>query len=342
MARNRVLTKDPPNIGVNPKSLNGDTLSQANMFVRCNFPVPRRPDGFDLVIPGRSQRRVTLETLDAFAEVEVDMVLECAGNGRTLMDPVPVGSPWDLDAVSPVCIRGIRLADLIGSLPENIVSVVFTGADHGVVPFAGDIPYQFSLGRELALSRAPLIVTHIHNERLTVDHGGPMRLMVPGHYGMMSVKWLTRIEAVTYPFQGHFVRKYRFDKDTVQPDGAQVGEIAVRSAISHPAEGDAVFAGSIDVSGSAWSGTGEITKVEVSVDGGEVWLEADLIREQTAGRYAAVRWAIPLEFEPGTVELMSRASDSTGATQPLQSRWNAGGYANNVVQRLLFDVAAED
>ena len=103
-----------------------------------------------------------------------------------------------------------------------------------------------------------------------------------------------------------------------------------------------MFAGGIDVSGSAWSGGGDITKVEVSVDGGEVWLEADIVREQTAGRYAPVQWTIPLEFEPGTVELMSRATDSSGATQPLRSRWNTGGYANNVVQRITFDIATEE
>jgi len=114
------------------------------------------PSGFDLIIPSRASRRVTVETLDAFREVEVDMVLECAGNGRTLMDPVPDGVPWDLDGVSPISVRGIHLSDLLGPLPESIVSVVFTGADHGIVPFAGDIPYQFSLTRELAMAHAPL------------------------------------------------------------------------------------------------------------------------------------------------------------------------------------------
>ena len=341
MVRSRVLTAQPPNIGVNPKLLNGEALRQADMFVRCNFAVPRMPSGFDLVIPGRAPRWVSVETLDAFREVEVDMVLECAGNGRTLMDPVPEGAAWLLDGVSPVSVRGIHLSDLIGPLPEDIVSVVFTGADHGTVPFFGDIPYQFSMSRELAMSAVPLIVTYINNERLTFDHGGPMRLMVPGHYGMMSVKWLTGIEAVKYPFRGHFVRKYRFQNDTFEDEGTPVGEIAVRSAISHPVEGEYVFAGSIDVSGSAWTGSGEIVKVEVSVDGGEVWLEADIVREQTAARFAPVQWTIPLEFDPGLVEIMSRATDSTGATQPLDPRWNTGGYANNVVQRVTFDIAAE-
>ncbi|HEU4319796.1 MAG TPA: molybdopterin-dependent oxidoreductase [Acidimicrobiia bacterium] len=342
MPHSRVLTRDPPNVGVNPKNLNGEALVQSDMFVRCNFPVPRMPSGFDLIIPGRAPRRVTVETLDDFREVEIDMVLECAGNGRTLMEPVPEGVAWDLDAVSPICVRGIHLSDLLGPLPESIVSVVFTGADHGIVPFAGDIPYRFSLTRELAMARAPLIVTHINNEHLTAEHGGPMRLMVPGHYGMKSVKWLTRVQAVAYPFQGHFVRRYRFEKDSVAEEGAPVDEIAVRSAISHPSEGDAVFAGSVDVSGSAWTGAGDITKVEVSVDGGKVWLEADIVRELTAGRFAPIQWTIPVEFEAGTVELMSRATDSSGATQPLRPRWNSGGYANNVVHRVTFDIASEN
>jgi hypothetical protein len=96
--------------------------------------------------------------------------------------------------------------------------------------------------------------------------------------------------------------------------------------------------GVIDVKGSAWTGNGEVTKVEVSADDGETWREAELVRHSTGGRFAPVHWAAALALEPGTAVLVARATDSSGATQPIDSRWNSGGYANNVTQRVKVEV----
>jgi hypothetical protein len=151
---------------------------------------------------------------------------------------------------------------------------------------------------------------------------------------MKSVKWLIRVEGVTRPFRGHFVEKYRYFGDAVQPDGAPVGEIAVRSIISAPLEGEHVMAGATEIRGAAWAGESEVSMVEVSVDGGETWHQADLVRRQTGGRWAPIRWAYTAEPDPGPMEIMARATDDAGNTQPLETRWNRGGYANNVVQRV--------
>lgn len=134
------------------------------------------------------------------------------------------------------------------------------------------------------------------------------------------------------------MEKYRYFQDSKEPERAPVAAIAVRSVISSPREGEQLSRGSIDVRGSAWSGGGEVEVVEVSVDGGESWEPADLVVPEFGGSFAAVRWALPMEVGPGAVEILARATDAMGETQPLESRWNANGYANNVVHRVAVDV----
>jgi DMSO/TMAO reductase YedYZ molybdopterin-dependent catalytic subunit len=259
-----------------------------------------------------------------YREVQIDMVLECASNGRALMDPVPDGVPWEFGGASPITVSGIRLVDLLGNLPDSVVELVFTGVDG----------YQFSIERELALSRRPILATHIGGEALDARHGGPVRLIVPGQYAMKSVKSLHRVEGVTSPFSGYFVRKYRYYRDEQAPEGSPVAAIEVRSIISSPRHGDRFTEGSIDVRGSSWTGNGEVTAVEVSVDGGHSWDPADLVMREVGGPFAPVRWAITLEVDPGTVEIVARATDSSGSTQPLDPRWNVNGYGNNVAHRI--------
>lgn len=311
------------------------------MYLRCNFDIPfAAPKGFELIVPRRKPRFVTTEHLENHRTVEIDLVLECAGNGRTLMEPVPPGARWELGGVSTITARGVKLADFLGDLPDTVLDVVFTGADRGVVEPEGGVNYQFCLTREEALSSTPMLVTHIGGEVLTLQHGAPIRLIVPGQYAMKSVKWLTKVEAVTYPFLGHFVRKYRYFGDTEIADGKPVGDIAVRSIISQPVDGEGVPAGAVEIRGSAWTGSGEITGVEVSTSGGRRWVKADLIQRETGGRWAPVQWSAALQMRPGEKMVMARATDSGGATQPLKPRWNRNGYANNVVHRVSFEALA--
>ncbi len=325
MSLHKTHSESPPNIGVDVTGLDGVLLGQRQMFLRCNFPVPdAMPDGFDLLLPDRPVRRVTRAMFFDYPEVQIDMVLECAGNGRALMDPVPDGVRWELGGVSPIAVSGIRLVDLVGDVPGSVVELVFTGVDG----------YQFSIDRDLALSRRPILATHIGGEEIDVRHGGPVRLIVPGHYAMKSVKSLQRVEGVTSPFGGHFVRKYRYHGDEQVPDGTPVGAIAVRSIISSPGHAERLSEGVVDVRGSSWTGNGEVTSVEVSIDGGRSWERAELLTPEVVGPFAPVRWAVTLEVDPGTVEIIARATDSSGSTQPLESRWNVNGYGNNVAHRI--------
>ncbi len=339
VTRLEYITIEPPNASVPMTDLDGRLLTQDRVYMRNSFPIPepKQATGEILVLlPGHEPRTVTTDELGLLPRVVVDMVLECAGNGRSLMTPVPSGLAWVLGAASPIRVSGVSLTDVIGNLPENAVDIVFTGADQGEVRPEGPVNYQFSLDAALARSGTPLLVTHIGDEPLAHAHGGPVRLVVPGHYAMKSVKWLTGIEAVTERFTGHFVNRYRYFDDNEFEDGAPVGAIQVRSVIARPEDGASHPAGTLALAGSAWSGTGSISAVEVSPDNGESWSGAAL--HPGRGDHAALAWSLEITFSSGRHTAMVRATDSSGRSQPFLPRWNKNGYANNLVHSVSFEV----
>lgn len=326
MADLSYVTLDPPNGGIHPTDLAPGT--DGAVFERNNFPIPEPPTAIT-VDASDGRRTVTIADLDGYDQVEHTWMLECAGNARTGMDPRPVGTPWPLAAMSPVTAGGVRLRDVIGSLPETVSELVFTGADRGRITGEGTINYQFSLTRDEALGEDPLLVTRLNGQPLSVRHGGPIRLMVPGAYGMKSVKWLAAIHSVDEPFEGHFVRKYRYRGDPRFTDESPVDRALVRAVISSHSSGDPIAPGPNRVSGAAWSGVGTVDTVGVSGDGGSTWVEAELSHD---GDIAW--WEAEVDIAPGAV-LVARATDSSGATQPLDAPWNKGGYGNNAVHRVV-------
>jgi DMSO/TMAO reductase YedYZ molybdopterin-dependent catalytic subunit len=304
--------------------------------MRNNFSMPSKtPPGFEIAIPGRPHRYLQAAVLDGYEQIEKRIVLECAGNGRTSMDPVPDGTPWDLGGASVIEVRGVRLVDVLGGLPDEVTEIVFTGADSGEVEPQGLVQYQFSIDRDLGLSDIPLLVTHIAGEPLTLEHGAPVRLVVPGHYAMKSVKWLIRIEGVDRKFEGHFVDKYRYFGDSVEPEGARVGPVQIRSLIASPADGD-IVEHELEIRGTAWSGEGSIVGVDVSVDNGATWAPAFL----AGSRDGPVGWHLAISLPPGLTRIVARATDSAGKTQPITPRWNSNGYANNVCHSITVTAAS--
>ena len=333
------ITEHPPNASVPLGSLDGTSLAQDRVYLRNSFPSPepgRVTGEIQVLIPGRAPATLTPDRLAAMSQVTIDMVLECAGNGRSLMDPVPDGLPWGLGGVSPIRVGGVRLGEALGAIPREVVDVVFTGMDRGEVWPEGEVEYQFSIDAELARSGTPMLVTHLGGEPLSHDHGGPVRLMVPGHYAMKSVKWLTAIEGRAEPFAGHFVERYRYFGDDETEEGAPVGAIRVRSVIARPEEGSRLPTGTVVVKGSAWSGAGQVTKVEVSTDLGRTWEVSDLA--PGASETAASVWSIELTLAAGHHTIIARATDASGHTQPIRPPWNKRGYGNNLAHRVGIEV----
>lgn len=337
MTRLNFITTDPPNAGTPIELLDGSPLTPDDVYLRNNFAVPERgPDHVHVAIPGR-RFVLTLADLKAMPSVEIPMVLECAGNGRTFMDPVPDGTPWDMGAVSPVIFEGVELPHALGAIPDEVTELVFTGIDSGEVSPGHQANYQFSLERPV-WDRA-ILALRLGGRPLGIDHGGPIRLVVPGHYGMKSVKWVATIEGVNAPFRAHFVDKYRYLSDDTVSQSAPVREIRVRSLIASPQDNEQLAGGRIEVVGSAWTGTGAVTTVEISVDGGEAWFPTKL--SAPPSEFAPVTWSTGLDLAPGDHEIMARATDSGGNIQPLQPRWNINGYGNNVVHRVRFQITSQ-
>jgi DMSO/TMAO reductase YedYZ molybdopterin-dependent catalytic subunit len=334
------LTERPPNAGVPLSRLDGRPVSQERAYLRNSFDAPPAETltgEIEVAIPGRPTRTVNTDDLIGLGPVEIDFVLECAGNGRSLVRPVVDGLAWGLGGVSPVRVAGVRLIDMLGQLPDQVMELVITGADRGTVHPEGEVNYQFSVVTGRVADGSALLVTEWGGEPLGVEHGGPIRFMLPGDYAMRSVKWVTRIEGVTRPFAGHFVDRYRYLGDDRHDEGSPVGAIHIRSVIATPAEGTLVGAGRVLVSGSAWSGVGPVVDVSVSTDHGETWLPAEL--DPGPGPWSACAWRCEVELSPGQHTVLARATDAGGNTQPVEPPWNARGYANNVVHRVSFETA---
>jgi DMSO/TMAO reductase YedYZ molybdopterin-dependent catalytic subunit len=190
-----------------------------------------------------------------------------------------------------------------------------------------------SLPLEIALEADTLLVREMNGAPLTADHGFPLRLVVPGWYGVASVKWLTRITVLRRPLKAFYqTERYVYEGERGTPNGAPVTRMRVRSLVARPAEGAELAGGPVEIAGSAWSGDAPIREVAVSTDGGATWRLADLKSESPHG---VTRWRLRWDPPgPGEHVIVSRASDAAGRVQPLEPVWNAHGYGNNVVQRV--------
>jgi len=295
-----------------------------------------------LEIGGRVARELTLslDELRSRPAVTQAVTLECAGNGRAQLSPRPLSQPWLLEAVGTAEWTGTPLRGLLeeAGVEAGSIEVLFGGLDRGVEGGERQV-YERSLPLEAANRDEVLLAYEMNGEALPPQHGFPLRLVVPGWYGMASVKWLARITVLDRPFEGYQQASgYRLRQAPDQP-GEPVSRILPRSLMVPPGIPDfatrerLVEAGSRTLSGRAWSGLGPIERVEVSVDGGATWDEARLGPQPSPWAWRAWEWRWEAG-EPGAHELCCRATDRAGNTQPQRGSWNLGGYANNAVQRV--------
>ena len=267
------------------------------------------------------------------------VTIECAGNGRARLQPRPVSQPWLQEAVGTADWTGTPLAPLLDEATPRpgAVSVVFTGADHGFERSV-EQDYARALSVDEALSGDLLLADRMNGQPLPPQHGAPVRLVVPGWYGMTHVKWLTRITVLDREFDGfQNTVAYRFKQDADDP-GEPVTRIRPRALMAPPGFPDfltrvrVVEAGPQVLTGRAWSGRAGIDRVEVSADGGRTWADATL--DAPAGRWAWRGWSYEWVAQPGIAELCCRATDATGDVQPVEQSWNRQGMANTMVQRI--------
>ncbi|WP_128436489.1 sulfite oxidase [Streptomyces cyaneus] len=334
------------NHGLPLEALRYDLTPPGLHYVLTHYDIPYVPDDtpWHLTLGGRVRRplRLDLADLRTFPQVTTRVTLECAGNGRALLTPRPVSQPWLVEAVGTAEWTGVPLRLLLAEtgVEPGAVDVVFTGADHGVERGV-EQDYRRALPVDVATGSDPevLVAYAMNGAPLPPQHGRPLRLVVPGWYGMAHVKWLREVTVTDVPFTGfQQAVAYRLRRHP-EDEGEPVTRIAPRALLVPPGFPDfmsrsrVVRPGPVPLEGRAWSGRGPVTRVEVSADAGRSWQEAEL--EPDAGhRWAWRRWRHSWTATPGTHVLSARATDAWGQTQPLEPLWSRGGFANNVVQRV--------
>ena len=316
-------------------------------YVRGHGAVPELdPAAFRLRVHGLVKRELelSLATLrEAFRECEVTATLQCAGNRRAgliAIRDIPGEAPWGAGATGTARWRGIPLTDVLalaGPL-AGAAHVGFDGADlcpeaKPAQRFGGSIPLDKACRPEV------LLAWSMNGEPLSAVHGAPLRVVVPGYIGARSVKWLERIEVRAEPWDGYFQHVvYRLLPEEGAPGpgaGMPLGLVALNADVLAPADGATVAAGAVEVRGYAFAG-GErhVARVDVSLDGGASWVQAELLDD--LGRWAWRQWRLMVELVRGDHEILVRAWDSSAATQPEDEAalWNPKGYVNNARPRI--------
>jgi DMSO/TMAO reductase YedYZ molybdopterin-dependent catalytic subunit len=315
-------------------------MPNVRFYMRNNFHIPDLDAAaFRLAIGGlveRSQSFAVRDLQNMRSKTQV-VTLECAGNGRALFDRPTEGEKWGLGAVSTAEWTGVPLVEILdrAGVRPDAKDVLFRGADGGALEGRSQpIRFERSLRIDDARDSDVLLAYAMNGEPLPVEHGYPLRLIVPRWYAVASVKWLTEIELIDRTFTGHYQGdKYRYEWER---DGRIVSEPVtlqrVRALITEPSPYTEVHPGELAIRGVAWSGAAPIARIEVSVNDGD-WHEARLVSERS--RYSWQSWELITRVDKsGDLTLRARATDLAGRTQPERAEWNRLGYGNNAIQEV--------
>ncbi len=331
------------NHGMPLEALRYDLTPAGLHYLLIHYDVPDvDPATWELRVDGAVDRPSTLdlERFGSLRRTTVTTTMECAGNGRALLDPRPVSQPWLREAVGTAAWSGVALTDLLDAagVRPDAVEVVFTGLDRGI---EGGVEQAYARALPLSECRRPevLLADRMNDAPLLPQHGAPVRLIVPGWYGMTNVKWLARVEVVAEPFRGYQNEhgyRFRTSEDDDGP-GEPVTRIAPRALIEPPGIPEfmtrvrSLEPGPVTLRGRAWSGRGPIVSVELSTDDGVTWRTTTL--GPAPSPWAWRPWSMDWDATPGEHVLRARARDAT-REQPDEPVWNVGGYANNAVHRV--------
>ena len=309
---------------------------QELFYVRSHGLIPDPASAEKLRLGGKVTRPASFTVADLqarFETVTLAATLQCAGNRRADLQAVgkTAGDPWQAAAVGNAEWTGVRLADLLAAagVEAGGAHVAFTSRDvleeHAPLPYAVSIPLEKAIAPEVVLAWA------MNGAALTPQHGAPLRAVVPGYAGVRSAKWLRSVEVMAEPAHSPVQRQ---DYKLVPPEmdaqsvdwerGMTINALPVNSAICEPAPGK-VPVGPCQIRGWAMASERSVARVDVSADGGKHWIQAAL---QQQGCWSWALWHAALDLGPGQHELVVRAWDDAGQTQPVDpgSMWNFKGY----------------
>jgi anti-anti-sigma factor len=327
-----------------PALMGGVVMPNPRFYVRNHFPIPKLdPASWRLNVVGLVERSLSLSLRDLVKMPSQSqfVTLECAGNGRSLLNPRVNGEQWNLGAVSTAEWTGVPLAEVLdrAGVKAGAREVVFRGADSGELDASREpIRFERSLSIDDAQGSEALLAYAMNGETLPIQHGYPLRVIVPGWYAVASVKWLVEIDVISRLFDGHYQTETYFYE--WQRGGQLVREPVslqrVRSLITEPERDSEVEQGELPIRGVAWSGAAPIARVEVSIGAGP-WQDARLVGERK--RHSWQGWELIAHLEqPGSTVISTRATDMASRTQPDSPEWNRLGYGNNAIQKIRVDV----
>jgi len=306
-------------------------------FVRNNNPTPKIDLAtWQLKVEGSGVERPRSFTYDeilSMPSISVIRAIECAGNGRNFFEKSHgkkiEGTPWNLGGIGVAEWTGVPLREVL-----KRAGVKRTVRD--VMPISLDekkIQRPFSIDK--ALEEDTLLVYAMNGDVLPIDHGFPMRVLVPGWVGIAHIKWVGSIQVSETPlFSEYNTKKYVLigEDYPISQDLKEKGVMGqiltsqkVKSAFELPWDGE-ISSGKHLLRGRSWSGEGKITKVEVSLDDGKTWRTVRLGKPNI--QKAWVRWDLEWDARPGRYGLRARATDDQGNTQSESIPLNEEGYSH--------------
>ncbi|CAG7635836.1 sulfite oxidase [Paenibacillus allorhizosphaerae] len=310
-------------------------------YIRNHFPYPGVDvRTWELQIEGLVDRPIYLryQDLNRMHQVSIPVTLECAGDKRAFFHPKVRGEQWESGASSHAIWTGVRLVDVLSfaGVQMNAMEVTFEGMDKGTrTDMPGEFAYIRSLPIKEALHPNILIALYMNGKPLPDQHGFPARLIVPGWYGMASVKWLHRIKVIDQPFHGPFQTiDYVYERNhSLAPFTEPVTTIRLNSTMARPTDQEVLAKGEHWLVGTAISGTYPVVLVEISTDHGVTWQPASWLdpHEPYSWRRWCLKWTVT---KSGTYEIRVRAVDAAGYAQPETADWNKKGYGYNAVQKI--------
>ena len=354
----RIITSDPLVLETPDSLLAASRVTPSSaLFVR-NHHGAKHLEGMqsramsgDLELSGLIDKpiRYPLAELAKLPKTEVEMVLQCSGNFRfqfSKLSPIK-GTPWNKGGIGNVRFAGVRIDEFLKAsgvtLSKHAKYLTAEGADQPEK--TGQIDYEKSIPLDVAISRG-ILATELNGTALPTVHGGPLRLVVPGYYGNVQVKWLTKLRLEASETSNFFqIPDYRTPKLRIEP-GAAIEytfdnsdpnfDMKINSRIFAPEDGAMIAAGKkMDVRGVAWNdGSAALVAVELSKDQGATWSSTRLAA--SAGPYAFREWSTTSQFEKGEHSLWIRAVDALGRIQPIDGGlfWNPGGYGWNAIEKI--------
>ena len=353
-----VLNDRPINAETPPHLLDDAVTPNHRFFIRNNGIMPDmavRQDatGWSLQIDGEvaNPLHLTLGDLkNQFESVELNLHIECGGNGRAAFNPPAKGNQWSLGAVGSANWKGVRMRDVLKAAGIK-QSAVYTGYYGHDTHLSGD-PDKVVISRGAPIWKMmdphTILAYEMNGVPLPKWHGFPVRIVAPGWPGSVSGKWVKRIWVRDQVHDGPKMTgtAYRVPRFTVAP-GTDVAKsdlhiiqaMPVKSIITSPKTGTGLPADNraLEVRGHAWAGDGVVKRVDITYDFGASWMHADL--DAPVNRYAWQNFRARIQFpRKGYYEIWARAVDDQGNMQPFAINWNGKGYLNNTMHRVAVTV----